>query len=58
MILNACEGKSLPIYGDGSNIRDWLHVEDLLWHFIGSPKREVGHYCIGGASEDEHGSHR
>ena len=28
MILNACEGKSLPIYGDGSNIRDWLHVED------------------------------
>ena len=28
MILNACEGKSLPIYGDGANIRDWLHVED------------------------------
>ena len=28
MILNACEGKNLPIYGDGSNIRDWLHVED------------------------------
>ena len=28
MILNACEGKKLPIYGDGSNIRDWLHVED------------------------------
>jgi len=28
MTLNAIEGKSLPIYGDGSNIRDWLHVED------------------------------
>ncbi|MGA9532914.1 MAG: dTDP-glucose 4,6-dehydratase [Anaerolineales bacterium] len=28
MILNALEGKPLPIYGDGSNIRDWLYVED------------------------------
>jgi dTDP-glucose 4,6-dehydratase len=28
MILNAKEGKSLPVYGDGMNIRDWLFVED------------------------------
>jgi dTDP-glucose 4,6-dehydratase len=28
MILNALEGKPLPIYGDGLNVRDWLHVED------------------------------
>ncbi|MGB7191745.1 MAG: dTDP-glucose 4,6-dehydratase [Acidobacteriaceae bacterium] len=28
MILNALEGKPLPIYGDGLNIRDWLFVED------------------------------
>jgi dTDP-glucose 4,6-dehydratase len=28
MILNALEGKPLPIYGDGSNVRDWLYVED------------------------------
>jgi dTDP-glucose 4,6-dehydratase len=28
MILNALEGKDLPIYGDGSNVRDWLYVED------------------------------
>ncbi len=28
MILNAMEGKSLPIYGDGKNVRDWLYVED------------------------------
>ena len=28
MILNALEAKPLPIYGDGSNIRDWLYVED------------------------------
>ncbi|MFP6618525.1 MAG: GDP-mannose 4,6-dehydratase, partial [Pirellulaceae bacterium] len=28
MILNALQGKPLPVYGDGQNIRDWLHVED------------------------------
>jgi dTDP-glucose 4,6-dehydratase len=28
MILNALEGKPLPVYGDGSNVRDWLYVED------------------------------
>ena len=28
MILNALEGKPLPVYGDGSNMRDWLHVDD------------------------------
>jgi len=28
MILNACEGKALPVYGDGNNVRDWLYVED------------------------------
>lgn len=27
-LLNALSGKSLPIYGDGMNVRDWLHVED------------------------------
>jgi dTDP-glucose 4,6-dehydratase len=27
-ILNAIEGKPLPVYGNGSNIRDWLHVDD------------------------------
>jgi dTDP-glucose 4,6-dehydratase len=28
VILNALAGRALPIYGDGSNIRDWLYVED------------------------------
>lgn len=28
MIINAIEGSSLPIYGNGANIRDWLYVED------------------------------
>ena len=28
IILNAIQGKSLPVYGDGGNVRDWLYVED------------------------------
>jgi dTDP-glucose 4,6-dehydratase len=28
MILNAAAGKNLPVYGEGANVRDWLHVED------------------------------
>jgi dTDP-glucose 4,6-dehydratase len=28
MILNALEGKALPVYGRGENVRDWLHVDD------------------------------
>ncbi|HEX6201912.1 MAG TPA: dTDP-glucose 4,6-dehydratase, partial [Thermoanaerobaculia bacterium] len=28
MILNALEGRDLPVYGDGSNVRDWIYVED------------------------------
>ena len=28
MIMNALEGKPLPVYGDGMNVRDWLYVED------------------------------
>src|SRR5205807_8598395 len=28
MILHAIEGKPLPVYGDGMNVRDWLYVED------------------------------
>jgi dTDP-glucose 4,6-dehydratase len=28
MIINALEGKNLPVYGDGLNVRDWIHVSD------------------------------
>jgi len=28
MVLNAFEGKPLPVYGDGMQVRDWIHVED------------------------------
>ena len=53
IILNALAGKPLPIYGDGSNIRDWLFVEDhadaLL---LVVEKGEVGRsYNIGGENE-------
>ena len=53
IILNACDGKKLPIYGDGANIRDWLHVEDhcsAIWEVLN--RGRVGEtYCIGGNSE-------
>jgi dTDP-glucose 4,6-dehydratase len=53
VILNALAGKPLPIYGDGSNIRDWLYVEDhaealLLVVRKGIPGRS---YNIGGENE-------
>ena len=53
VILNAKEGKNLPIYGDGSNVRDWLHVEDHCSAILEVLKRgRVGDtYCIGGSSE-------
>jgi len=53
VILNALEGKPLPIYGDGQQIRDWLYVEDhasALWRV--ASKGKVGEtYNIGGHNE-------
>lgn len=53
IILNALEGKPLPIYGDGKQIRDWLYVEDharALWEVVSNGK--VGDtYNIGGHNE-------
>jgi dTDP-glucose 4,6-dehydratase len=53
MILNALDGKSLPIYGDGANVRDWLHVDD---HCAGillvlEQGRAGEKYNIGGRNE-------
>ena len=53
IILNALEGKHLPVYGDGSNVRDWLHVEDharALWLMVqkGTPGET---YNVGGRNE-------
>ena len=52
-IINALEGKPIPIYGDGSNIRDWLYVEDhadALLLVLAKGKRGYG-YNIGGENE-------
>ena len=53
MILNGLEGRPLPVYGTGDNVRDWLYVDDharaLL---IAAEEGAVGAtYCIGGHNE-------
>ncbi len=53
IILNALEGKPLPVYGNGANIRDWLYVEDhakALWLIVrnGRPGEK---YNVGGRNE-------
>jgi dTDP-glucose 4,6-dehydratase len=53
VILNAIEGRPLPIYGDGGNVRDWLYVEDhcegiLLALERGRPGEK---YNVGGGNE-------
>jgi dTDP-glucose 4,6-dehydratase len=53
MIVNALHEKPLPVYGDGANVRDWLHVEDHCEALLAVLERgrtgEV--YNIGGGSE-------
>lgn len=53
MILNALDGKPLPIYGKGDNVRDWLYVDDharALW--LINQKGEKGEtYNVGGHNE-------
>jgi len=55
IILNALEGKSLPVYGDGGNVRDWLYVRDhctAIWKIMKQGKNGET-YNIGGNSEME-----
>jgi dTDP-glucose 4,6-dehydratase len=53
MILNLFEGKELPVYGDGLNVRDWLFVDDhaeALWQIL--TRGQVGQtYNVGGNNE-------
>ena len=53
VILNALAGKPLPIYGDGSNVRDWLYVEDHADALLTVlAQGRVGRsYAIGGENE-------
>lgn len=55
MILNAVEGKPLPVYGDGKNVRDWLYVRDhcaAVWRIMTAGKRGET-YNVGGNNEIE-----
>lgn len=55
MIINMLEGKQLPVYGDGKNVRDWLFVEDhnsAVWTIIKNGKAGET-YNIGGENEWE-----
>ena len=52
-ILNALEGKALPVYGRGENVRDWLYVDDHATALLtilerGTPGET---YCVGGLNE-------
>lgn len=55
MILSAIEGKRLPVYGDGRNVRDWLYVEDhceAIWLILSKGKTGET-YNIGGDCEKQ-----
>ncbi|HUO86517.1 MAG TPA: dTDP-glucose 4,6-dehydratase [Thermoanaerobaculia bacterium] len=53
MILNAVEGRPLPIYGDGANVRDWIYVEDHCRGVLAALDRGEpgGRYNLGGSCE-------
>ncbi len=53
MIMCALEGKPLPIYGEGKNVRDWIHVEDhCRGVYLALDKGVPGEtYCFGGNAE-------
>jgi dTDP-glucose 4,6-dehydratase len=53
IILNALEGKPLPVYGNGANIRDWLYVEDHARALdIIAERGRIGEtYNVGGRNE-------
>ena len=55
MIANALEGKKLPVYGDGKNVRDWIHVADHCEGVLAvMDKGRVGEvYNLGGEAEME-----
>lgn len=53
-ITNLIEGKKVPVYGDGGQVRDWLHVEDHCEAIdLVLQKGKIGEtYCVGGQTED------
>jgi dTDP-glucose 4,6-dehydratase len=53
MILNGLEGKSLPVYGNGKNVRDWLYVGDHCdaLHLVACTGEPGQTYNVGGKNE-------
>ncbi|HOZ36699.1 MAG TPA: dTDP-glucose 4,6-dehydratase [bacterium] len=54
IIINLLQGKKVPVYGDGLNVRDWVYVEDHCRAIdLILTKGKVGEtYCIGGMNDD------
>ena len=54
-VANLMEGKKLPVYGDGKQVRDWLYVEDhcRAIDLVVHDNKTVGQtYCVGGVTKD------
>ncbi len=57
-VTNALDGEPLPLYGDGQQVRDWIHVDDhcaALWHVLALPEADgrVWHVSAGGERPNE-----
>jgi len=52
-VTNLMDGKKVPLYGDGLNVRDWLHVDDHCWgiQLVADSGRPGEIYNIGGGTE-------
>jgi lipopolysaccharide assembly outer membrane protein LptD (OstA)/nucleoside-diphosphate-sugar epimerase len=53
-VTNALDGEPLPLYGDGQNVRDWIHVSDhcaALWHVLGLPDADGRVWNVSAANE-------
>jgi dTDP-glucose 4,6-dehydratase len=52
-VTNLMDGKKVPLYGDGLNVRDWLHVDDHCWgiQLVADGGRAGEVYNIGGGTE-------
>lgn len=53
-VTNALDGQPLPLYGDGQNVRDWIHVSDhceALWHVLGLPDADGRVWNVSAANE-------
>ncbi len=53
-VTNALDGEPLPLYGDGLNVRDWIHVSDhceALWHVLDLPDADGRVWNVSAAAE-------